>query len=262
MEESIQVEELDEAEVSIDEAVENDYAEQISGLTQEVDALEKYKCIAEAEKMKLVESVDTLMADKAAHESANAELKHQINQLLASLAQSEKKIEQVQRDSSITDIEIEPKIYLKGMFNSFNIETNSLSIYIDAKEYFYSLDEYQCAHLPISGSRVLIFKSEDNKNLVYGFDISKIIDSAKKIKAEVKYVSTVQERLKLHIQEYGYVNFKPSEDFFNKYKIGIGDKLLLNQIFIDGDYHFCVAQSISGSFDRNKILLTLQGEDF
>ena len=235
--------------------------EQIFNLNNEVEALEAYKKKSEEEKGKLEESVEALMIDKVAHENANAELKHQINHLLTSLEKSEKRIEQVQRDSSIADIEIEPKIYLKGMFNGFVAEYNALSIYVDAKEYFYSLDEYQCAHLPISGSRVLIFKSEDNKNLVYGFNVSKIIESAPKIKAEVKYLSLTQGRLKLYIQEYGYVNFKPKKDFFDSYRVGIGDTLLLNKIFIDGDYYFCVSEAINGSFDRNKILLILQKEE-
>ena len=259
--EDVRIEEVEEIEEELEESQEN-LEEQISELSDEVEALQEYKRDSQEEKKKLLESVDILMSDKLAHESANAELKHQINELLASLAQSEKKIEQVQRDSSISDIEIEPKIYLKGMFNWFDKTTNVLSIFVDAKEYFYSLDEYQCSHLPISGSRILIFKSEDDKNLIYGFDVSKIIDGALKVKAEVKHISKMQGRLKLHIPEYGYVNFKPNEDFFKKYEVTTGDKLLLNQIFIDGDYHFCVAQSISGSFDRNKILLTLQREDF
>nr|WP_321265936.1 hypothetical protein [uncultured Sulfurimonas sp.] len=240
------------------EDIEETYQKQIYELSND---LQQYKEEAEEEKKQLVDSVNSLMKDKKSHENLNIELKHQINQLLANLKKSEEKIEKVQRESSINDIEIEPKVYLKGMYNNFDFETNSLSVFIDSKEYFYSLDDYQCSHLPITGSRLLVFKSEDNKNLIYGFDISKIIDNAKKVKADIKFLSKTQNRLKLYTQEYGYMNFTPTDSFFEKYAVTIGDTIILNQIFIDGNYHFCVSQLFEGSVDRNEVLKTLQGEN-
>lgn len=224
------------------------------------EALEKKK-EQEQKNSSLQGQIRELLMQKKEQEQKNAYLQEQINELLGMMKDSEKHIDKAQRNSSIVDIRIEPKIYLKGMFDSFIKEKNALKILIEGREYFYPLETYQCTHLPISGSRVLIFKSEDGENLVYGFHVSKLIDGAKKVKATLKFVSPLQNRLKLHIENYGFINFEPAIDLWKSMEFKLGETLILSQVHIDGDVYFYITHKDISSTNRSEILKILLKEN-
>jgi len=213
------------------------------------------------EKKRLLVSVEELLEQKKQQEARNRLLQTQIDELMTIMKESEKQIERSKTNSTLADMKIEPKIYLKGMFEYFFKEENSLKIMIEGTAYYYPLSSYQCSHLPISGSRVLIFKNEEGKNIVYGFNQSKLIDSAKKVKAIIKFLSPMQNRLKLHIEEYGFINLEPSEDFWKLFTHRIGDTVILTQIDIDGDSYFYISQKGKSHINRNEILQILQKEN-
>ena len=216
----------------------------------------------EATNRQLVQTIDDLMRVKKKQEEKNSLLQEQINELTTLMKESEKQIDRAKKNSTINDMKIEPKIYLKGMFECFEKEKNALKILIDGTAYYYPLSQYQCKHLPVSGARVLIFKSEDGENLIYGFNVGNMIDNAEKVKASVQFVSSSQKRLKLQIEGYGFINFTPDDDFWEKVHCKIGDTLILNQVFIDGDVYFYIANyEESSTVDRNAILKTLYGEE-
>jgi vacuolar-type H+-ATPase subunit I/STV1 len=217
--------------------------------------------LLEEEKEKLLESVEDLLEQKQEQEAKNRMLQTQIDELMGIMKESEKQIEQSKKNATLSDIKIEPKIYLKGMFESFIKERNALKIMIEGTAYYYPLDSYQCTHLPISGSRVLIFKSEQGENIIYGFNRSRLIESAKKVKAIIKFVSPIQNRLKLHIEEYGFINLEPSEDFWKDFQHKIGDMVILTKIAIDGDLYFYISEKGKSQINRNEILQILYKEN-
>jgi len=215
----------------------------------------------EEEKGKLLVSVEELIEQKKQQEVKNRMLQEQIDELMTIMKESEKQIERSKTNSTLADMNIEPKIYLKGMFECFLKERNSLKIMIEGTAYHYPLSSYQCSHLPISGSRVLIFKNEERKNIVYGFNQSKLINSAKKVKAIIKFLSPMQNRLKVHIEEYGFINLEPSEDFWKLLTHKIGDTVILTKIDIDGDIYFYISEKGKSHINRNEILQILQKEN-
>ena len=231
----------------MDEIIENEKDERINEL--------------EEEKEKLLESVEDLLEQKRQQEAKNRMLQTQIDELMGIMKESEKQIERSKKNSTLSDMKIEPKIYLKGMFESFIKERNALKIMIEGTAYYYPLASYQCAHLPISGSRVLIFKNEQEDNIIYGFNHSKLIESAKKVKAIIKFASPMQNRLKLHIEEYGFINLEPSEDFWKVFRYKIGDMVILTTIAIDGDLYFYISQKGKSQINRNEILQILYKEN-
>jgi len=68
----------------------------------------------------------------------------------------------------------------------------------------------------------LIFKGEDGSNLIYGFDVAKLIESAPNLEATLKFFSPIQKRIKLYIENLGYINFYPSDDFWESFRGSIG----------------------------------------
>ena len=215
----------------------------------------------EEEKEKILESVEELLEQKKQQEEKNRMLQTQIDELMGIMKESEKQIERSKKNSTLSDMKIEPKIYLKGMFESFIKEHNALKIMIEGSAYYYPLSAYQCSHLPISGSRVLIFKNEEEDNIIYGFNRSKLIESAKKVKAIIKFASPMQNRLKLHIEEYGFINLEPSEDFWKVFQYKIGDMVILTKVEIDGNLYFYILEKGKSHINRNEILQILYKEN-
>jgi len=213
------------------------------------------------EKEKLLASVEELIEQKKQQERKNRMLQEQIDELMRIMKESEKQIERSQKNSTLADMKIEPKIYLKGMFECFIKEQNALKIMIEGTAYYYPLSSYQCSHLPISGSRILIFKNEEGRNIIYGFNRSKLIDSAKKVKGIIKFLSPMQNRLKFHIEGYGFINFEPSEDFWSVLSHKIGDTIILTRVEIDGDIYFYISEKGKSHINRNEILQILQKEN-
>jgi chromosome segregation ATPase len=188
-------------------------------------------------------------------------LKKNIDDVLDISNISQKNIEELLESSNINDIEVEMKVFLKGMFQRFIKEKNALEILIEGNKYYYPLSAYQCTHLPVSGSRVLVFKSEDDKNMVFGFHGARLIDIARKIKAEIKFISKMHNRLKLYIEEEGFINFTPAEDFWDIYNYKIGDKIILTEINIELDKYFYISSEYTSQADRLKVIEFLGKEN-
>lgn len=202
----------------------------------------------------LKEKLNERTIEKENLKKKNDKLIEQIEELLSKQKEIEKHMDRAKKDSTVTDIKIEPTMYLKGMFDSFDKKDSSLKILIEGNEYYYSLENYQCKYLPISGARVLIFRSYDHKILIYGFDMSKIIDPPTRIKVDVKAINQSLEQLKLYCNEYGYINVHVSKLFFANNNLKLGQHLILNQIYIEGNYYFYIADNIEIAYDRNEIL--------
>ncbi len=210
------------------------------------------------QKQSLLKNIDDLIANKKVQEQKNKALQKQIDELRAIMKHSEEQLEKTRQNSTLADIKIEPKIYLKGMFDSFIPEKNALKIMIEGSAYYYPLSSYQSIHLPVSGSRVLIFKNEEGKNVVYGFNGAKLIDAAQQLKAVIKFISVSQNRLKLSIEGMGFIYFYPSEDFWKEMGHGVGDTVLLSKIYIDAKEYFYIANKGHSFIDRNEILHILK----
>lgn len=146
------------------------------------------------------------------------------------------------------------------MFDSFDKEHCALVIFIEGKEYYYPLESYQCMHLPITGSRVLIFKSENEDYFVYGFNVSKIIDPIEKVEAEIKAIVKQSNMVKLFIENLGYITTIATDNFFNENDLKLGENILVNKISIDGDYYFSLTSSDCINSNRNNILKLLYKE--
>jgi chromosome segregation ATPase len=181
-------------------------------------------------------------------------MKKNIDEVLEISNISQAKMEEILKSSNINDIEVEMKIFLKGMFHKFIKEKNALEILIEGKKYYYPLSSYQCTHLPVSGSRVLVFKSEDDRNIIFGFHGPRLIDIAKKLKAEIKFISRQHNRLKLYIEEKGFINFAPEEDFWDNHNYKIGDKVILTEINIELDKYYYISSEYNSTADRLKVL--------
>jgi len=185
----------------------------------------------------------------------NTYLYHTIEELIKTIENSQNIIQDIKKTIDL-DVEIEPKVYLKGVFNRFIEDNNSLEILINGKEYYYSLSEYQCKYLPLSGSRVFIFKDEKGNNLIYGFNKATMIEIANNIIGIIKFIS--KNKLKIYIDSIGYIDFIPSDDFFKNMNYKIEDNIILKEIEIEGDKYFYIANSGNLSEKREKILLILK----
>jgi len=230
--------------------------EQDIQLEEVLEQNEEYKKQSE----ELNYKIENLIEKNEKEKEKNNKLTEQINNLISEQKKIEVHMDRVKKDSTLSDISIEPSIYLKGMFDYFDKEQNALVVLIEGRENYYPLKSYQCAHLPISGSRVLIFRSNQGEYLIYGFDISKIIEPSKKIKAEIKSLLSNQNKIKLYTQEYGFINTEVTEKFFSIMKLKLGDHVVLNQVYIDGDYYFSINEETQGKSNRDTILKTLLKE--
>ncbi len=202
----------------------------------------------------LQNTIEELLRKKKEQEEKNKALQEQIDEMLLVIQSSEKEIEKARRNSTINEMKIEPKIYLKGMFESFDKERAALKILVEGEAYYYPLEAYRCRHLPVSGARVLLFRNEEGSIAIYGFDVAKLIEPSLKVKGEIKFASSAQNRLKLYIPEHGYISFSPGSDFWERFSYRIGDTLILNKIFIDTEVYFTIDEKGNGNVDRAKIL--------
>ena len=223
----------------------------------DIEALLEEKNELKVKHEELNNQIAVLKKENQSKDEKNKLLQHNINELLNESKKVEEQMDKTKRESTIVDIKIEPKFYLKGMFDHFNREKSSLCILIEGQQYFYPLDTYQCLHLPISGARVLIFNSDEGNQLIYGFDISKIIHPSKKVKVEIKSFIRATNILKVSSKEYGYLNLSVSDTFFKNVPLRLGATVILNQINIDGDYYFYINESIQGNNMRDVVLKTL-----
>ncbi len=222
-----------------------------------VEELLEEKSDLENKQKELNKQISILKQENQDKDRKNKVLEGHIDELIKESKKVEKQMDKTKRESTIVDISIEPKFYLKGMFDHFNKEKASLCILVEGQQYFYPLETYQCLHLPMSGSRVLIFKSDEGKHLIYGFDVSNIISPSKKVKVEVKSFIRSTNILKVSSKEYGYLNLLMTGDFFQNLKLRLGQTVILNQINIDGNYYFYINESIQGNHMRDVVLKTL-----
>jgi len=246
-----------------------EYAQQIIELgnnqrtqKQEIEEYEKQENEYAEQTADLNEKIDILVLEKQNSERKITSLTSQIGEMLEEQVKIGKKINATKKQSTLIDYKPELGIYLKGMFEYFDFEHHALVIMVDAVKYYYPLYNYQCLFLPMSGSRVLIFKSERNKNLIYGFDAANIIDPANKIKAEIKSLIFNNKQVKVHTKEYGFLTLTVSEEFFTLIDFKLGDQVILNQIYIDGDYYFCIDKENKSTNSRDTILKTFLKESF
>ena len=217
--------------------------------------------ILETLNRQMSQNIEKLLEQKKYQKEKNQKLQAHIDELMQVIERTEKEITKTRRNSTISDIKIEPKIYLKGMFEEFIEEQNALKILIEGQVYYYPLSSYQCRHLPISGARVLVFRSEDGGSLVYGFHVAKLIDTCNRRKGIIKFASEIQNYLKVHIEDYGYINFYPSADLWGTFGYKIGDSVILNEIFIDGKIYFYITEKNETNFDRNEVLKIIMKEE-
>lgn len=198
--------------------------------------------------------IKILIEKNAQEQEKNKILINQIDALVEEQKNIQKKMDTVKEQSTLTEITIEPKIYLKGMFESFLSEQNALKILIEGREYFYPLQNYQCAHLPISGSRMLIFQSSESEPIIYGFDVAKLLPPASNIKVVIKALLKNLQKIKLYSKELGYFDVSAKESFFQTNNIKIGDELMLKKIKINGCEHLCVDAQASSLNNRDAVL--------
>ena len=241
------------------------YAKQHKELKDELDKLIEINSIIEKKNKKLksetdryILKIEDMHIDLRYMEERNKSQIKQISELLIEHKFIEEEAKRVKKHTSLTDIKIEAKNYLKGTFGSFISESNSLLILINNTKYYYPLDSYQCSYLPISGSRILIFKAEDGESLIYGFDMESILNPAKKIKAEVKSILKTQQKIKLHNKQLGYINVIGTGNDKLYDSINLGEQITLKQINIDGDFYFCIDKTNKNQYDRLEILKTLK----
>lgn len=238
----------------------SEYNDLIINKEEELNKLERLNLENEQFKfqaMELNEKIEILLEQKKDVEYKNVKLKEQIDELLEQLNNAAHQMDRARDNSTLSEMKIEPKVYIKGMFDHFDFSKNALAVYIDGTEYFYPLKAYQGQYLPMSGSRVLIFKSSSGEALLYGFDLSKLIDPIKKIKAEVKSFLVNKHVLKLRTAEYGFVEVEVVEGFFDMVSLKIGDEIMLNHIMVDGDDYFTFASETAGTSTRDSILKLL-----
>ena len=183
----------------------------------------------------------------------NDSFKEEISDLEKLLKKTKEEINKLKKEVNFSEVDNE-KNYLKGKFTQFIKEKSALEILVNGMKFYYPLSCYQNEYLPISGARVLIFKTLDNKSLIFGFDFAKMIPLANRYCGEIKFFSKSQKRLKLFIEKIGYVNFAPDENFFkNSFKIG--DKIILKEIIIEAKSCFLIEkENYNENFERKEIL--------
>ena len=89
----------------------------------------------------------------------------EIKQLYEKLSLRVKELEEQQSEllkNSLKpgDLSVAPRLYLRGMFVEFDLETNNLVIKANGRTLFYPLENYDSAWLPFPGHQVLIFQTE------------------------------------------------------------------------------------------------------
>jgi len=205
-----------------------------------------------------ISQIDDMRINFEYMEKRNTEQIKHLSELLKESESIEKEVKRIKKHTTLTEISSEAKNVLRGLFDSFLPESNTLFIKINGIGYHYPLEAYQCSYLPISGSRVSIFLSENEEPLIYGFDMDKIMNPAKKIKAEVKSLLKTKNRIKLFNKSFGYIDVSNvgSDEFFSS--VNIGEQIVLKQIIINGDFYFCVDEMQMNRYDRCEIIKTLK----
>lgn len=96
-----------------------------------------------------------------------------IDQLYTKLARDVDELDRAQRQLverayRPQDLEIPPKVYLRGMYVQFDQSTECLEIKVNGERYYYPISQYDSAWLPFPGHQVLIFQT-DTGPLISGF---------------------------------------------------------------------------------------------
>lgn len=189
----------------------------------------------------------------------NKELTNKIEEIIGEMKKIEKELDRVKEESTITNLKIEPNIYLKGMFESFDPVNATLKILLEGNEYFYPLSEYKSEYLPVSGSRVLIFKDTNSKKMIFGFDVSKMIPEGARIQATLKATMPLKNELRLTTKEYGYITVKVTDSFMQEIKLNQSDMFILKQTYVDGDYYFTLEDNGMIQYNASEILKLIRG---
>ncbi len=234
---------------------EKDLYEKIEKLDSEIirqaEIIEKQKKVIEFFEKK----IENLIRESAKKE----EYIKDINKVVASLKETIEKIGVVKKNVDISKVSVESKNYLKGQFVRFEKDKAAIEIKIEGKSYFYPLSDYQCRYLPLSGARVFIFKCDDGKNLIFGFNLGFMIPLSKRLCGVIKFVSRLKKQIKIYIENIGYVHFDVSEDFFSVYSVAVGDKIILKEVEVEGrSYFFVESDKDENVKAREKILQLLQ----
>jgi len=190
----------------------------------------------------------------------NENLLKTVEEVLKEQRKIEIELDRVKDQSTLEDLKIEASNYIKGMFESYDFETGSLQILINGTKYYYPLSNYKCEYLPLSGSRVFIFKDTENQVYIYGFDMSRMIALAKSVLASVKSILPMKNTLKLLTKEFGYIDVLVSNTFLEKTKINSSESLKLKQTYIDGNLYFSIEDSCSIDYNKQEILNLIKGK--
>jgi len=210
---------------------------------------------ANNEQQELEKVKESLVEEKRKSERTIHALKQQIDTLMKDLKDAEKQISTSQKKSTITEIKIAPKFYLLGMFEYFDFVHAALCIIIEGKEHFYPLEAYHGAYLPVSGSRVAIFRSENKDILIYGFDGGVMITPPSRYKAVIKSYSIAHQRIKVWVEEFGYLTLNVKEAFFQHMFLSLGMAVILKRVDIDARYYFMIDETLTASCGSREDIL-------
>jgi len=246
----------------MDEVINSQEEIQVEDLYEKIEKLDQ-ELIRQAEiiekQKKVIEFFEKKVQKLIRESEKKEEYIKDINKVVSSLSETIEKIGIVKKNVDISKVSVESKNYLKGQFIRFEKEKAAIEVKVEGKSYFYPLSDYQCRYLPISGARVFIFKSENGKNLIFGFNLGVMIPLRRSLCGVIKFLSRAKKQVKIYIEDIGYVHFEVTDDFFSVHSVAIGDKVILKEVEVEGrSYFFIESDKQENITAREKILQLLQ----
>lgn len=134
---------------------------------------------------------------------------------------------------------IEPKLFIKGKFISFDKDNQTLQILVNGDIRFYSINNYYSEYIPFPDTTVVIFSevTTDGK-------VAKIFAIKKgEIDKFTNYHNFIFKGLKnkeaiFHSKELGYLNFSMPVDLIDFYGIKLSDEVRFREVKYGIDQYF------------------------
>lgn len=87
------------------------------------------------------------------------ELYDKLSRQVSSLEKRQREL--LQASLKPSDMTVAPRLYIRGMFVEFDVESDNLIVKANGQTYYYPIDCYDSAWLPFPGHQVLVFLTEE-----------------------------------------------------------------------------------------------------
>ena len=173
-------------------------------------------------------------------EGDNKKLLTKVKLLESEITKLQESLEASKKFINVDATKVPINLYLVGKYNGFVKDKGLLSISVNGRDYYYTLESYGSARLPFPDARVLVFNCEGEQNTPYimGFEKGRLIEPALTYTARLSNINFIHSEILCTINEYKNISLKVSEDFFKNFSFKSGEEILVRKIQVATEFFF------------------------